>query len=358
MTAPQESQEKSELTPKPDTTQLKPTTKTHPEYVKRRYLSVSTLLSFARCPRKYFHEKSGLREPEEPLAPQYGTALHAAAPVALETEDLSAAMKAFLSVWEGVESRMDDFGDEDPKRNRRTAERSLKHFIHTHAGSKSIYKLLPAPEGALETVDEKTSKYEVPWALDIGLPIPLTGRFDAFCQHRDTGEKWIWELKSKSNFMGGLNARFFDAHEMNPQNTTYALVGQTMLDEPIQGVMVEGILVDKTKVDNMCQPILVQQHHLADIKNWLFYTGKRLLEMEDTFLDLTQNVGMGVVEAADRSFIKDFTGCTPYPLFYFPGFRCEFADLCRVPDFKQLTVFYKVVPDHDFLKVTAVGQVE
>lgn len=315
--------------------------KTEPEYVKRRYLSVSTLFDFIRCPRRYFYKKSGLVPEESVLAPIYGNALHAACPVALTTEDLDQSMTAFLGVWEKVEEVMDEFGDEDPKRNRKTAERSLKHFIFTHKGSKSLYKLIKPPVGTLES-DQRTSSYEVPWAIDIGLSVPLVGRFDSLCQHRDTGRKWIWELKSKSNWMGGLNAKFFDAHEMNPQNCTYALVAKTILGEAIEGVMVEGVLVDKTKVDNMVQPIPIQQHYLEDILLWLQKTGARLLAAEEAFLN----------DGDVNAFEKDFTGCTPYPIFYTTGFRCEFADLCRVPDWRQLAGIFKVVPDHDFLKVT------
>lgn len=315
--------------------------KTEPEYVKRKYLSVSTLLAFDRCPRRYFYQKSGLQQGETPLAPQYGTAMHKAVPIALQTGDFDRAMAGFLSVWEEVEEQQAETGDSDPKRNRRCAERSLKHFIFTHSGTKSLYKLIAPPVTDI-VVDEKTSDYEVPWAIDIGLPIPLLGRFDAFCQHRDTGETWIWEFKTGSR----INARFFEAHEMSPQNLTYCLAGRTLVGENIQGVMVEGMLVDKGKVDNMLQPVPVMMHHLGDMLSWLQITGQRLLDAEAYYLSCNPK------DHPEAVFEKNFSMCTSYSHFYMPGFRCEYADLCRVPDWRSLTALYRVVPDHDFLKVS------
>lgn len=319
------------------------------EYRPRKYLSVSTLVNYARCPRRYFYDKCGLRSDGLMLAPTYGSCMHEAVPVALETEKLEPAMEAFLKGWVPVEEEMETRGIEDKKRTRIHAARSLQHFIFTHSGRKSIYKLVPPPEGALP-LDNKTSSFEVPWAIDIGLRVPLVGRLDSMCEHRDTGEPWVWELKTTSR----LNAGFFDAHEMYTQNLTYVLVGQT-LNIPVAGVIVEGILVDARKVDNQCQMIPVQQHHLEDIMMWLKRTGQSLLDAEDKYAHWVTVKG---TESAFpdiepvNAFPKDFTGCTAYTHYYIPAWRCEYADLCRVPDWRSLTDLYKVVPDHDFLQMT------
>lgn len=311
------------------------------KYTPRKYLSVSTLVSFARCPRRYFYSKCGLVQDEEPLAPEYGTAMHAAVPVALETCDIKPTLEAFMSVWEPFEAKQDEleFRDRDSKRNRACATRTLQHFIHTHQGERSLYKLLPAPSGALQKED-KTSDYEVPWALDVGLPVPLVGRFDAFARHRDTNETYILEVKTTSR----LNAQFFEAHEMSPQNLVYALVGQTILGTPVTGVMIEGIHVHDKKVENMTHPIPVPPHHIEAGLRWIRELGTQLLACERHALELESQ---GLDPAG--GFFQDFSGCTPYPFFYMPGYRCEYADMCRVPDWRSLTQLYKVRPDHDFL---------
>ena len=82
-----------------------------PEYHKRKYLSVSTLINYSRCKRRYFYSKNGLQSPEESLPPQYGGAMHKAVPLALQTSDLDTALDGFMSIWNEVdENRIAYFG--------------------------------------------------------------------------------------------------------------------------------------------------------------------------------------------------------------------------------------------------------
>lgn len=312
-------------------------------YRKRKYLSVSTLLSYTRCKRRYFYQKNGLEQNETPLAPQYGNAHHKAIPVALETADIDLAMAAFLEGWGSVEEQIAMSEDPPSKKwNRTRARCSLSHYIHTHKDNKSIFKLTPPPSGAIK-VDNLTSNFEVPWAIDIGLSVPLVGRLDSLCQHRDTNENWVWEFKTTSR----LNAQFFEAHDMSIQNLTYTLAARTMTSLDIQGVIVEGMLISPNKVENMTHPILVQPHHLEAIKKWLYRTGAELLDLECRM--------KGCTDPADV-WTQNFAACTPYSFFYMPGYRCEFADLCRVPDWKSMTALYDIKPEHDFLALTVEGK--
>lgn len=316
---------------------------TTPVYRKRKYLSVSTLINYSRCKRRFFYSKCGLQEPGVRLAPEYGSAMHKAVPLALQTKELDIALDGFMSLWRETDEKRIVAGDDvDPKRNERTARRSLQHFIHTHQGTKSLYNLLPPPEAAL-AVDDTVSDYEVPWAIDIGLPIPLVGRCDALCQHRDTGETWVWELKTTSY----LNAAFFDAHEMAVQNLTNTLVCRTMTALDIKGVIIEGMLVHQSKVDNMALPIPIPNHHLVDVRQWLFEQGLELLELEKKMEDM---------EDPAMVWTKNFSLCTPYTLFYRPGFRCEYADMCRAGNWLHTSSLYEIKPDHDFLSVSLEGK--
>jgi hypothetical protein len=264
--------------------------------------------------------------------------MHRGVPIALETEDVDAALAGFLDVWEPIESQLtvdeEAFAIKKGK-TRQCAERSLKHFVFTHSGKKAIYNLIDAPEGALPLA-EKESRYEVPWAIDIGLRVPLVGRFDGLCRHRDTNGLWVFEFKTTSR----LNAQFFDAHEMYTQNLTYTMVGQTIVDEPIEGVVLEGMLTDPKKVDNQVQFLPTAFHHLEDVRRWLFMTGSKLLSCEDA-------VAAGA--SPEEVFAKNFCGCTPYTHYYVPAWRCDYADLCRIPDWRMMMDLYRVVPDHDFL---------
>jgi hypothetical protein len=305
-----------------------------PPYVPREYLSVSTLMDFIRCPRRYFHRKSGLQSPSESeaIAPLYGTAMHKAVPVALAA-GLAPALEAFQSVWENNEG--------DDKRNTRRAAAQLGHFVHSHSQGRSIYSFEKPPAGAIE-VDETTSPFEIPAVIDVGLSVPIVVRIDGLVRHRDTDDLWGWEFKTTSR----LNASLFDGLEMNPQILTYTLALRSLTGLKVRGMMTEAMLIDKVKVDNMTHPIAVQDHMVDSIALWLRFYGELLLACEKRYL-----------ETGDfNSFPKNFSGCSAYPHFYIPSWPCDYSNLCRVEDWRNLTSLYSHKPDHKFIKLTTEGE--
>lgn len=318
-------------------------------YRPRSYLSVSTLIDYARCPRRYWYHKCGLDTPGTKLAPTYGTAMHHAVPQALITGDIIDALEAFMKIWEPVETQQMLDGDkDDKKRTRRHAERSLKHFIHTHTEGRATYSLLPFPVETF-TLDDQTSKYEVPWVIDIGLRVPLVGRFDGYCEQNHTKDKYIWELKTA----GRIGPGFFDCHDLHIQNLCYALVAQTLLGESIKGVLVEAMLVDGKKTENIAHPMPVQSHQIEDALLWLQDTGQRLLDDEQRYLERLESNA----HKPERAFIKNYPGCSPYPWFYMAMFPCEFMDLCKLDNWHPLTSLYDIRPEHDFMELS-IGQTD
>jgi len=295
-------------------------------YRKREYLSISTLTTFARCPRRYFYSKNGLTPMTQSPALSYGQAMHKAIPAASQG-NFDTAWKEFTSVW-------DDSLANDVRNNDR-AHRSLSHYVHEHKDGKSLFTFIPPPSGNIE-VSEEVHEYEVPFAIDIGLPIPLVGRLDGLVQHRDTKKKWGYEFKTTS----GLTAHFFKAFELNVQILVYGLVLRT-LGEPIEGVMVEGMLCSKTKVANMLSPVYIQDHHLEDILIWLKYYGNLLLACEERM-----------------EFPKDFTGCNAYTNFYVNLGQCEYMDLCLPPKWEQTRGMYLERPEHRFFTSLTTGASE
>lgn len=295
-----------------------------PTYHKREYLSLSTLLTFIRCPRRYFYQKSGIVTHDEPSALVYGTAMHKAVGVAT-TEGLDSAIAAFESVWD--ESLADN------KRSLRRARAQLAHFVHMHSGGRSLYTMLDPPPSDV-VLDEETSRYEIPFVIDVGLDIPIAGRLDGWCRHRDTGEYWVYEFKTTSRLTGSM----FESLELNPQILAYTLVVRTLTQQPVRGVMFEAMLIDPSKVDSITHPVLVQDHHLEDISLWLRYWGELLLACERR-----------------GEFPKNFAGCSAYPMFYQTGSKCEYDNLCRVPRWQDMVQYYDVRPDHKLIDLTVGG---
>jgi len=302
-----------------------------PVYRKREYLSYSTLLSFARCPRRYFYQKCGISQTEEAPALSYGTAMHKAIDVAI-SGGLDAAMAAFNSVWDDRLA--------DSKRSRERARQQLQHFIHHHSQGRSLYERLPAPSVTNTTadsslkLDDSVSPLEIPFAIDIGLPVPLMGRLDGWCRHRDTGDLWGFEFKTASRLGSGL----FDCLELNPQVLTYALVLKTLTGERIRGIMYEAMLIDPKKVDSLTHPVMVQDHHVDAVLLWLRYYGSLLLACEER-----------------GEFPQNFSACSAYPHFYMPGSHCEYENLCRVPDWRDMVGYYTIRPEHSMTKLTVEG---
>jgi len=62
-------------------------------------------------------------------------------------------------------------------------------------------------------IEDSVSDMEVPFALDIGLAVPLVGRVDCLGLHRDTREPWGIEWKTTSE----LSTRFLEGFTFNPQ---------------------------------------------------------------------------------------------------------------------------------------------
>lgn len=293
-----------------------------PPYRKREYLSYSTLLSFARCPRRYEYQKRGIYPNEESNALLYGTAMHKAVDLALR-EGLPTATQAFDSVWDN------QFADN--KRSTQRAHAQLAHYVHTHEKGKSIFVPEAPPQSTVKTTED-VSPYEIPFAIDIGLDIPLTGRLDGWCRHRDTGEYWGREFKTTSRISSGL----FNGLELNPQLLTYALVLRSLAGKDIRGIMFEAMLVDPVKVDNMTHPVLIQDHQIDEIHTWLRYFGELLLACE-----------------ARGEFPKNFSGCSSYPHFYTPGSHCEYETLCKIPRWQDMAHWYTVKEEHKMVELTS-----
>lgn len=311
-----------------------------PQLSKRKYLAVTSLMDFVRCPRRYFFKKSGLVPHTPAPALLYGTAIHKAAPEGV-MHGIEAGIIAFDSVWD--EEIADD------KRNRARALKQLAHFVFTHTQGRSLYTFDAPPEGCRH--DELTSPLEIAGFVDIGLPVPLYVRMDGWVTHRDTGRKWGWELKTVSNWPPGSWNKVGENLEFHPQVLTYTMCLRTLTNIHIEGIMTEAILIDKAKVDNMTHPILVPDHLVEDIHRWLTYWGSLLLGCEERALEAGDWV-KGV-----EFFIKNFTGCTPYAHYYTPSYLCDFSNLCRLKDFTQLLDIYDIKPDHqDKLTELTIGE--
>lgn len=297
-----------QLRPPPDVSMYRPL----------RFITVTTACQFARCPHLWF-QRNGCGHAPQTKHPAlgFGEAIHVALPQVRE-KGLAAGAQAFSGAWDGQE-------DSTGKRTPMTAYNMLADFARTH--EKAIYELETPPSSAPSIVEvtKKISDYEIPFALDIGLPVPFVGRIDSWGRHRDTRKKWVIEYKTTSE----MGDRFTNGFRLNPQGLGYTLAGSA-LGESCEGCIFDAVLVAKTKVGSLTHPMHVQQHQLQWFLSWLRETTHRLLAMEKRFLE----------EGVD--FLRQVSGCTTYPEHGQPGYLCDFIHMCEAPDWRHLRGFFKI----------------
>jgi hypothetical protein len=293
-------------------------------YNKRKYLSISSLVAFSRCPRRYFYSSGVKLRPRglESPALKYGSALHAAIPLVLKNpDDVKGAFKAFCSIW------TDDYeGLEDPKRNRMCAIKIIEAYARDRR--EGFFEILEPPDVGELKAAELDSPYEVPFAIDIGLDVPLMGKIDGLVRHKADNKLYAWELKTTSQYLSG---HFFKSFTMNPQVIGYALAMRTMCHEPIEGVIVDGILVHKTRFESYAHTELVRERHFEDFTQWAQHKGAELLECEKR-----------------GTFPKHYTGCHPYSMFGTHGFTCDYTDLCQADDWRVFLEEFEISTHEPF----------
>jgi len=296
-------------------------------YEPRKWLTITELLRFTACPRKYFYGVGcGLRSMDQKIALTYGEAIHAAFPVTVN-EGVRAGHDEFMRVW--LQSGLEELGDS--KRNSRVALKLLENVHQTHTGVQAQYEILVPPPTF--QVGDKISKYEIPFALDIGLPIPLCGRADGLARMKSTGDFWILEYKTT----GQLGQQFVSAFEINCQVIGYTIAARETLGLPkIAGGLVEGIFISEKNQQTMTLPKFVRDFHCKEWLEWAHEIGSRILQCE-----------------AKGLWPKHFSGCNQIGMFGLPGYNCEFLNLCQVPDWTILREAFKVERHVPFTLVQA-----
>ena len=289
-------------------------------YRRKEWESVSSLCLYSRCPRLYFY-RAGCRlsSPGSAIALTFGKAIHQALPYALNN-DLLKAMEKFQEVWKGIEG--------DDKRNSQRAEQMLGYFMATHQEGQSLYVPVSRKELQLSSslISQEVEKdYEVLWAVDIGQKKLLVGIVDLLGKHRDSGSRWVVEFKTTSM----LGSWFFEGLTINPQVTTYPLA-MKLMNQPVEGTIVEGILVSKNKCENIAVPFYVNDSLLQQTLAWAQDLMDRIDKSEES-----------------GQFPQYCSGCSSYAQFGSPGYLCSYASLCKVDDWKELKSCFETREDEE-----------
>ena len=290
----------------------------------RGYVSPSQITCFRRCRRRYYWRY--VRELESRRvsnALRFGHDIHAALGE-LQDKGLDAGFKLFCSLW--------DMGLDDEKRNIVVAHRMLENFARSHGEGRGLYRMVDPPVGS--RIVAGVSRYELPFAIDIGLPVVLYGVVDGVASLVEGGDLFGLEYKTTSI----LTSNFINSFRTNAQVAIYTLALRT-LGILVRGMIIEGLLVHKEKSETLGLPIHIPQFQDTDTLKWLQVVVSEMLACEDS----------GV-------WPKEWTGCHPYNMFGSAiGYVCEYDTLCGIENPESVVDMYAVRAERENVALVPRG---
>ncbi len=215
------------------------------------YLDASSMNSFNRCPAKYCLSRlMGLESPSRNmLALDYGTDMHEALPYCYSEDTVEMAIQIFNTRFS---ARSHDY---HKVRNTGNAERTILEFTSKHAHM-CPYTILDT--GIYIKDQERISKNELPFIIDIGGPLVLAGRMDAAV--RWNADNSLWALDYKTT--GELSDRLYNCFENSPQAIAYTLALSHVTNDVAKGLIVEGIRVSKTNAESSMKLVFIKDHQI------------------------------------------------------------------------------------------------
>jgi hypothetical protein len=289
------------------------------EYKKLRWLSITSLVEFSRCPRKFFFNKrlrlgqEGFKAP----APTFGTALHEAIPMVIKG---SSIIDGMLKVKELFPEEL-----QTPDKNYDIALKLLSQTADLFNSSTPPFDLLDPPENAISIPGR--SPYEVAFAVDIGLSIPLVGFIDGRVKQHVTKSIGPLEIKTASR----TGNQLFESFQFNPQLICYAFVMSLLTKEPVDLAMTMVLRTTKNPIISI-DPIYIDPDSYYDsFIEWARYQGGQILEMEKRMI-----------------FPKNIAACSTYPQFGMGSYQCYYKTLCQSQNWPDVAGHLSQGEEHPF----------
>jgi hypothetical protein len=269
------------------------------KYRPRKWMSISDMVTYSRCPRKFFYSTGCGACTGESIAMKYGEAIHAGLPLAVTNPD--SGLAAFLKVWGERD------GLQDPNRNSFQAG----DIFTAYHNQQRQYKLIQYGRTSMEDVNS----FEIPFVLSLGGSVPMVGRMDGLCEMN--GKKFVIEYKTSSE----LSARTTTAWQLSPQLIGYSMAASILLGEQV-GVILEVIRTTK----NVAFETSMKNFSDENINFFVNWANKIIQDMSVAEYTMFNS------SIPFDGFPKNFCGCHPYAHFGVHGYMCEYAPLCEMED--------------------------
>lgn len=251
----------------------------------------SMVEAFCRCERRHYFNYVRCIVPERTgLALSFGSAWHEAMDSMWRNWDVEASYQAFLSLWPQEIDETTAY----PRTPGRAKEMLFEYKKRFQEISLRDYKVLGIERG-----------FRVPLSPDAAYPF-YTGRLDKILQCIPDGKIIICDHKTAASFERGWK----DSFSPNSQMDGYAFAGVMTYGDDFYGIVIDGALTQKTKLDFLRLPIIKDSMY---INAWLIETQQRI----DSILTNIQRLQKG-----EYCFPKRTVACSDYG-------GCPFLYICR-----------------------------
>lgn len=287
------------------------------------FLDASRVCKYGRCPSAFLFEcLMGLVKPDAKfITLDYGTAMHKALP-RMYHGDIQEPMAVFTEAWSHF-----NYGDEDARRNMGLTYDRICNFVNEHTSDKCPYEIVHFP---FSSPTDLISENEVPFLIDIGIPVVAKGRIDAVVKWKADGALWAYDFKTSSE----LSTRYFASFNLAPQPNLYTIALSQIIQKPVQGLMLEAMGIYKTKAASQVQPVYCPLHH------------QRLM------LEYMKRICNEIMDCCHSgNWPQNLALCHSYSAFGFAGGTCPFIDICDSHDPLKAITFYSTRTPFDPLEV-------
>lgn len=271
-----------------------------------RFFDNSMLDLFRVCPRKFYYRAIRHWELDgEKVALIFGSSWHASMDYVWTNPDctLDQAFKAFQDVWNPKMEGKEDF-DLFPRTPARAKE-MLDDYLKRYRTFLRNIKLVAVEKPFIVPLSEEFQN------------LFYIGKWDKL--YKDGNYLYITDHKTSSSFA----STWLNSWSPNGQVDGYLFAGHMEYGEQFKGVMIDGALVQKTKIDFLKIPVERQSDMLDNWKwevlewiGWIKY-------YEELLLQERQLVKSGNGSNFLRSFPKCTTSCTSY------YGSCPYLNLCK-----------------------------
>lgn len=279
-----------------------------------RFFDNSTLDSFRVCPRRFYYSKIRKWRPDSTSTPLiFGTCWHAAMDFLWANPKATSqqAFEVFMSKWNKSELKDAEHFDLFPRSPGRAKE-MLDEYVKRYGSWLQSIELVAVEKPFVVPLDTNHKQ------------LFYVGKWDKL--YKEGSYYTIVDHKTSSSFAN----TWLNSWSPNGQVDGYLYAGHMQYGDMFRNVIIDGALVQKTKVDFLKVPVERQIYMLDQWKWEVIDLIEQIFFYENDLLQIRSE------GSKSDSFLKTFPKCTTSCTSYYG--MCPFNNLCKfVPNPESIT---------------------